>query len=874
MTDEKNRENRATGIISRFASALLLVGAAALALGLASSAESAGARTGFAPAQIPVESPEGGEEETPSDEESAPLSPPPEWSAEKFIQDLNDCARQGGNVNLEETEWEVVCDEHLPPKTLVFFPGQKPNYAADTCEQLRGALRADNQICSGVDVDGTFCLVGSQDAFPCRGLMEHALRCNSYNRPALSAFLCGEKCEDNEHACGNDCRRGGFSPPESTIFTVRNHIGELFRVTATAAVAPKGAHFGISLRFPAVSPITVAAVNGTVAAVSMGGGTRAGQAHLGSVLGRFSCGGLAETYGREELKFTVWELPPQPLWEFYFEGAPWSGGEGKVFLETGANAKPNQVYWNRFSGGSRKLNISSDGAITVVSPRPTIGSVETFVVWPSSPQIAGRPRVTVRVKFVDWDNEVLVPNHCKLREGWWVSSEFNPSFYAAVQEQNIPAVCSHIHNGANVNLRYVEETERNATHDRDYPLGIATRLGNIELVQILLANGADTSLGNPQIGNALNMAAFGGMVEMGKRLLSLGFSPSAQSGVYGDTPLTALGLRGEGSLGDSDEFAKLLLAHGADPNGVNGEYKTFLLVVTDIQGGGDTRAARTLLDAGASLNVNQGDLIPSGTVFANRGIDYYTPVDNVVRNDHLGLAGVFFDLPDGQRPDPNKTVESKYPLIAHARSPGMVMLLDSKGADVNKIAFGHTPLDYMLYLYEFFDRNGNLSLFPNLWNAIRQIKHLGGRCHVYLYHERFGPFCMGMASAPPAAVPSDSPPISPPPIIQTIADPAPELQVTGENNCVHHPVGHLANGEYTVGSCTLTCQSPGREDITHPARNCGLGYLEEEFEAATGATERQEIWDRAFADHCELDAENLESLIRMNCIHAGLGAVL
>ena len=50
-------------------------------------------------------------------------------------------------------------------------------------------------VCRGVDKSGTFCLLGSLEVFPCRGLFTRARDCNiKYNRPLLNPFLCAGKC--------------------------------------------------------------------------------------------------------------------------------------------------------------------------------------------------------------------------------------------------------------------------------------------------------------------------------------------------------------------------------------------------------------------------------------------------------------------------------------------------------------------------------------------------------------------------------------------------------------------------------------------------------------------------------------------------------
>ena len=84
--------------------------------------------------------------------------------------------------------------EGIPQESLCGAYGGKRNAAGG------GA------ICSGMDVNGTFCIEDSQKAFPCRGLFKHMRACNmKYNRRALNLLLCGAKCAAGEKAKGARC---------------------------------------------------------------------------------------------------------------------------------------------------------------------------------------------------------------------------------------------------------------------------------------------------------------------------------------------------------------------------------------------------------------------------------------------------------------------------------------------------------------------------------------------------------------------------------------------------------------------------------------------------------------------------------------------
>ena len=60
--------------------------------------------------------------------------------------------------------------------------------------------------CVGVDKSGTFCLLGSLEVFPCRGLFTRARDCNiKYNRPLLNPFLCAPRCRVTTTSRGPTC---------------------------------------------------------------------------------------------------------------------------------------------------------------------------------------------------------------------------------------------------------------------------------------------------------------------------------------------------------------------------------------------------------------------------------------------------------------------------------------------------------------------------------------------------------------------------------------------------------------------------------------------------------------------------------------------
>ena len=80
-----------------------------------------------------------------------------------------------------------------------------------TCRMLDGEVqthsRTGMKICSGIDHNDTFCIVGSASAFPCVGFFRHVRQCNDdHNRPALDPWHCAKQCADGLRARGAKCQ--------------------------------------------------------------------------------------------------------------------------------------------------------------------------------------------------------------------------------------------------------------------------------------------------------------------------------------------------------------------------------------------------------------------------------------------------------------------------------------------------------------------------------------------------------------------------------------------------------------------------------------------------------------------------------------------
>ena len=59
-------------------------------------------------------------------------------------------------------------------------------------------------VCSGIDINDTFCLAGTGSALPCLGLFNHVRSCNLLGRPALDPWHCAAACAGGK-AAGARC---------------------------------------------------------------------------------------------------------------------------------------------------------------------------------------------------------------------------------------------------------------------------------------------------------------------------------------------------------------------------------------------------------------------------------------------------------------------------------------------------------------------------------------------------------------------------------------------------------------------------------------------------------------------------------------------
>ena len=127
-----------------------------------------------------------------------------------------DCICGGGRT--ENANGECVCAEGKAEMGGVCVPeegafgGSAGGVAGqvELCEAFGGEVLEEGEVaygCRGLDEAGTFCLLGSEEVFPCRGLFLRARDCNvGYGRPRplLNPFICGSVCP-SQTARGRHC---------------------------------------------------------------------------------------------------------------------------------------------------------------------------------------------------------------------------------------------------------------------------------------------------------------------------------------------------------------------------------------------------------------------------------------------------------------------------------------------------------------------------------------------------------------------------------------------------------------------------------------------------------------------------------------------
>ncbi|KAI8486429.1 Ankyrin repeat and SOCS box protein 10 [Branchiostoma belcheri] len=137
----------------------------------------------------------------------------------------------------------------------------------------------------------------------------------------------------------------------------------------------------------------------------------------------------------------------------------------------------------------------------------------------------------------------------------------------------------------------------------DAPLHAACKLGNAELVDLLLAYKADANQMNEDGYCPLHLCDTGSYYKCAKALIHRGADIEGASWYEGDTPLHKAAEKG------LDDLCSLLVNHGADVNARNGNEATPLIVACEKSTceGKYANAVRKLIAFGADIDAHDGD---------------------------------------------------------------------------------------------------------------------------------------------------------------------------------------------------------------------------------------------------------------------------
>ncbi|KAJ7185146.1 ankyrin repeat-containing domain protein [Mycena haematopus] len=228
-----------------------------------------------------------------------------------------------------------------------------------------------------------------------------------------------------------------------------------------------------------------------------------------------------------------------------------------------------------------------------------------------------------------------------------------PPFLFCCKEGYFECISGLIANGTNINTLNKEGSG----------LSLASCMGNIEIVDLLLKKGADINLEVEYYGSALGAAAFQGILDVVSFLLKKGADVNITNGHYGSV-LEAAAYQG------SLATVSLLLEHGANINLVGGHYGSALEAAAYQ---GSLKIVSFLLENGADINLAGGHYGSALGAAAYQG-SLEIVIFLLEKGANINLAGGYYG--------------SALSAAAYRGSLEIIILLLKNGADVN-LTGGH-----------------------------------------------------------------------------------------------------------------------------------------------------------------------------------------
>ena len=433
---------------------------------------------------------------------------------------------------------------------------------AATCSQFGGqlSLKRDGEelrtLCRELDENDTFCVVGSKEVFPCRGLFKQVARCNgTYNRPARDPFICNPKCATGRFACGMRCERGSYYGPGRTLIVVApGYRGEALRMT----LAARRGRGRITL-LAADDALRVSVPSRAVAVAKFVPNPLAGRKYRLTLRAGFSCYG-PERFGGWRIAFTITAANIPRRMDFHTD----FGDSGRLtVVDTGGLRDPRFTVIRNHARLSidvprKRLHLVDGAPITLSAP-----AVFVFGVYASN--MLGTATVTAHV----YGGCPKPADYALVRSGSASYGDLGVSLRTAAWDKNLDRVCELLQQGADPNWSDYE----NGTRALDRAALGRKNKGEPTATRILIRYDADVNYTHGSLENTpLHSAVLGAKYEI-IRLLIADRAKITVTNSSGNTPLHLVSYD-DSHWSDVIAVVQLLIDRGADINARNENERT------------------------------------------------------------------------------------------------------------------------------------------------------------------------------------------------------------------------------------------------------------------------------------------------------------
>ena len=211
----------------------------------------------------------------------------------------------------------------------------------------------------------------------------------------------------------------------------------------------------------------------------------------------------------------------------------------------------------------------------------------------------------------------------------------------------------------------------------DNPLNLAARADHVEVAEILLDAGMDADLTSGSYGYYTPLHETSSL-EFTKLLLDAGANPNAEN-KYKQTPLAYKAGRAGVLSTDTEDLVQAMIDAGASVNHISGYGYTALNQAAE---SGQVGVAKALIEAGAKVN------------FTNGCYGFFTPLHNAAEYGHLEMVKALIHA-GAEINAKNKFGATPLSLASAEEHLDIVKVLMQAGADVNAAdEFGVTPLQF------------------------------------------------------------------------------------------------------------------------------------------------------------------------------------